>query len=261
MSWGYIAGAAISVVGGMVAKNNGPSAPGVAQYTPVDPQAEQNRAIAGNLANLPNIEELLSKADRYTQGQALALMEQAIPGYSRLSQSLMSRAQTQADHPYDVPQDVQDNLTRISAERGISRGTRGQTNQYSLLRDLGINEVQFGQDQLKSSLGALTTLTGIAPRVSPTSPLSMFLTPAQAISTTTNNNTTQQAITQGGLNANTAANNFANQAQWDAIMKAAGIAVSGIDWTGRRTGDGSSGGGSGSGSGSGGPTSGGGVSY
>lgn len=261
MSWGAIAGAAISVVGGMVAKNNGPKAPGAAPYTPVDVQGAQTNAISGNANNLSSIEDLLSKADKYTQGQALALMEQAIPGYGKLSQSLTARAQAQADNPYAVPQDVQDNLTRISAERGISRGTRGQTNQYSLLRDLGINEVQFGQDQLKNSLGALTTLTGIAPRVSPSSPMSMFLTPAQAISTTTNNNTQAQAINQGALNSGAAANNFANQAQWDAIMKAAGIAVSGIDWTGRKTGDGGSGGGSGSGSGSGGPVSGGGSPY
>lgn len=231
-SWGAIASAAISVVGGMVAKNNGPKAAGAVPYDPVNPQASARAAILGNMNNEGDIEQLLARANNFQQGQANDLMEKAVPGYGRLSQTLMARAQSQADNPYAVPKDVQDNLTRLAAEKGISRGTRGQTNQYSLLRDLGVNELQFGQDNLKNSLGALTTLTGMAPRVSPASPASLWLTPAQELAATTDNNTKAQVIGQGAANAGAAASNASNQAMWDAIMKGAGTAVSGINWTG-----------------------------
>jgi hypothetical protein len=235
MSWGAIAGAAVSVVGGMVAKNNGPKAPGAAQYNPVDPQAEARKAIQGDLANQDDIEQLLTRANRYTQGQANDLMEQAVPGYGKLSQTLMGRAQEQADNPYGVPKDVEANLTRIAAERGVSRGTRGQTNQFSLLRDLGVNELQYGQTNMRDSLNALTTLTGIAPRVSAASPLSFYITPSQQMAATTTNNQTQQQINQGSLNAGAAAANYANDSMWSGILKGAGLLAS-QDWTGKAAG-------------------------
>jgi len=233
MSWGAIAGAAVSVVGGMVASNNGKKAPGTAAYTPIDPQLAQSQAIAGNIANQDDIEQLLTRANRYTQGQANDLMEQAVPGYGQLSATLMSRAQQDAANPYDVPQEVQDNLTRIASERGVSRGTRGQTNQFSLIRDLGVNQLNYGQSKMQSALGALQTLTGVAPRVSAASPLSFFLTPAQSLSAQSTNNQTQQSIAQGGLNAGAAAANYNNDTLWNGILKGAGMLTQGgINWAG-----------------------------
>lgn len=225
MSWAAVAGAAVSVVGGLVAKNNGPKAAGAVQYQNVDPQAEQTKALQGNLDNAGTIEQLLSRTDKYSQNQASQLMESALPGYGKLSQTLLGQFQKQATNPYDVPQDVQDNLTRIAAERGIQRGTAGQTNQYSLLRDLGVNQLQYGQTQLASAMQGLTQLSGISPRVSPASPLSFYLTPQQAISATTNNNTQNQAINQGAANSNATMNNFANQNMWDSILKGVGTAA------------------------------------
>ena len=55
-----------------------------AQYTPVDLQDEQAKAVSGNLANLESIEKLTSKTNTYNQGEATRLMEQAIPGWSKL---------------------------------------------------------------------------------------------------------------------------------------------------------------------------------
>lgn len=231
MAWYNLGVAAISVVGGIVQSNNGKKAPAASPYTPVDPQAEQQKAIAGNIANQGDIEQLLTRTNKYTQGQANDLMEQAVPGYGELSKTLMGRAQTMADNPYSVPQDVQDNLTRLASEHGVSRGTRGQTNQFSLLRDLGVNQLQYGQQNLRDSLGALQTLSGVAPKVSAASPLSFFLTPAQSIAATTNNNTQGQAIQQGANNAGAAAANYNNDTLWSGIMKGAGQ-LSSVDWSG-----------------------------
>ncbi len=213
-----------SIAGGLLSKK---SAPQVAAATPVDLQAEQTKALQGNLANQSQIEALLARSDTYSQKQASQLMEQALPGYSKLSQTLLGRYQQQAENPYDVPKDVQDNLTRIAAEHGVSRGTRGQTNQYSLLRDLGVNELQYGQSNLQGALAGLTSLTGISPRVSPASPLSFYVTPQQSAQVAAGNNQNQQNTQQAGYNATTAANNFNNQSMWDGILKGVGAFVGG----------------------------------
>lgn len=247
--WAAAVGAVIA--GGVSAAyaNNGRKAPGTADYTPVDPQEEQRKAIAGNLANQDDIEQLLTRANKYTQGQASDMMEMAVPGYGKLSAALTDQAMKRAQNPYDVPPEVEANLTRIASERGVSRGTRGQTNQFSLLRDLGVNQLQYGQQNLRDSLGALQTISGVAPKVSAASPLSFYLTPQQAISATTNNNQNQQAIAQGGLNAGAAAANYNNDSLWSGIMKGAGMLAT-ADWSG---GKGGAGGSSGGGAGAGGP--------
>lgn len=213
-----------SILGGLLNKK---SAPAVAPFTPVDLQAEQTKAVKGNLANQSQIEQLLSQSDAYSQKQASDLMEKALPGYSKLSQTLLGRYQNQAENPYSVPKDVQDNLTRLAAEHGVNRGTAGQTNSYSLLRDLGVNELQYGQSNLQDALQGLTSLTGIAPRVSPASPLSFYVTPGQSAQVASANNQNQQNTQQAGFNAQTAAGNFNNQSMWDGILKGVGAFVGG----------------------------------
>lgn len=213
-----------SIAGGLLSKKKAPT---VAPAVPVDLQAEQRKAIEGNLQNQSEIEKLLARSDAYSQKQAKDLMEQALPGYSKLSQTLLGQYQKQADNPYDVPQDVQDNLTRIAAERGISRGTRGQTNQYSLLRDLGVNELQYGQSNLQGALAGLTSLTGMSPRISPASPLSFYVTPSMSAQNAQNNNTNAQNTAQAGFNATTAAGNSNSQNMWDGILKGVGAFVGG----------------------------------
>jgi hypothetical protein len=225
MSWAAVAIGGSSIIGGVLASNK--KAPQVAPAVPVDLQAEQSKAIKGNLANQDQIEQLLSRSDAYSQGQASKLMEQALPGYSKLSQTLLGRYQQQAQDPYSVPKDVQDNLTRIAAERGINRGTAGQTNQYSLLRDLGVNELQYGQSNLQGALAGLTSLTGMAPRVSPASPLSFYVTPGMAAQTAQSNNMNQQNVAQGAYNAQAAAGNANSQSMWDGILKGVGAFVGG----------------------------------
>lgn len=222
MSWGAIAGAAISVVGGAVASNNSKKkAAPVANGALVDLQDQQAKSISGNLLQQDNIEQLLTRANNYTQGQANSLMNQAIPGYSDFAKALTQRGQEKLANPYDLPPDVTENLNRIAAERGISRGTRGQFNEYSGLRDLGLNMLDYGNQNFQQAIQALTTVTGTAPRVSPMSPMSFYVTPNQNAAVAAGNAQTLQSA----ANAQTAAQNFNNQNLWDSISKGVGIAA------------------------------------
>lgn len=237
--WGTAIGAGLGgILGAFSAKKKkaAPTAPFVplSAPTPINVGEEQHNALAANLSAEGDIESLLARSNRFQQGQASDLLEKAIPGYGRLSQSILSRGQEASDNPYDLPPEVQQNLTRIAAERGISVGNRGQSGKFSALRDLGVNMLDYGNQNFQKSLQALQTVTGLAPRISPMSPLSFYLNPAQAIGTAAGNqsalyqtnlynNQGAQATAQGRNNAETAASNFNSQNSWDTLIQAIGM--------------------------------------
>lgn len=221
-TWGAIAGAAISVGGALLTKKKAPDSAAPAN---VNLQDQQSAAIAGNTNAEGNIETLLSKANNYTQNQAIDLMNKAVPGYTSFANQLLATGQKKLDNPYALPQDVEDNLTRISAERGISRGTRGQTNDYSALRDLGVNMLDYGDRNFQQAMQALTTVTGTAPRISPMSPMSFYVTPAQNAQVAAGNASNLQATQQANFNNQAAASNFNNQNLWDSISRGTGQAL------------------------------------
>ncbi len=218
-SWVAVGTTAVSVAGSLLTKKK---APKQAAVDPVNLVDQQKQAIAGNAAAEGDIEALLTKANSYSQKSATDLMNQAAPGYSKFASSLMQTGQEKLDNPYAVPQDVTDNLNRISAERGISRGTAGQTNQYSALKDLGVNMLDYGNQNFQQAMQALTTVTGTAPRISPMSPMSFYVTPQQSAQVAAGNNANLQATQQGANNANAAASNFNNQNLWDTLSQGAG---------------------------------------
>lgn len=223
-TWGAIGGAAISVVGGAIASKKAKKKAGaVEQYESVDLQQEQRDALEGNAASQDSIESLLSRSNLFQQGQALSLTEMAMPGYGSLSKTLTDRATTLAENPYDVPKEVEDNLARIASERGISAGTRGQFNDFSLLRDLGVNQLQYGRENLSEAKSITSLLSTIAPRVNPMSPLSFYITPQQNAANTTDNRQTDQSIRQSGANARAAADNADGSTWGNLIAGATGI--------------------------------------
>jgi hypothetical protein len=216
LSWVAV-GAAV-VVGGSsyMASKKGSKAPG--QAAAVDPTAVQAQTIQGNSANTPEIEALLRRANSFTQDQNLSLLNQAIPGYGQIAQNLSNQAQQASANPYGLPQEFSDNLARQAAERGINTGVRGQANDFSLLRDFGVNSLQYGQQQIASSQNILQTLAGLA-KVNPLSPLSMYVQPGQAIQGAYQ----QQGADQAALNANQAAANKQAAAPWNALAAGAGV--------------------------------------
>jgi hypothetical protein len=228
MSWGLIGGAVITTVGGAIASNQSKKKAGAeAPYTSVDLQQEQRDALEGNIASQGSIEQLLARANQFQQGQALSLTNQAMPGYEALTKTLSARAQTLAENPYAVPKEVEDNLARIAAERGISAGTRGEFNDFSLLRDFGVNSLQYGRENLGQAQSITSLLASIAPRVNPMSPLSFYVTPEQNAGITTQNNQTQQGVRQSSNNANAAASN-ANNATWANLINGVAGTASGL---------------------------------
>lgn len=218
--WGTVIGAGVGLLGGMLNKKK--AAPKV-DYKPVNLADEQAGAINANLNAEDSIETLLSRANRYSQGEANSLMEMAVPGYAKLSQKFLDMAGTNISDPYSLPKDVSDNLTRIAGERGITTGVRGQAADFSLLKDFGVNMLDYGNSRISQAQSLLSSIVGLSPRVSPMSPLSFYVTPQQQAAVTADNNTKKQAIDQGGTNASTAALNFNTANLWDSLARSAGM--------------------------------------
>ena len=210
-------GAAIGGVLGGLFGGKKQKAPGVA--APIDLNAEAKKSLTGNLENEDDIEALLGRANSFNQDQNIALMEKAMPGYGALSKQLTATAQDQLTNPYDLPPEVEQNIQRLAAERGISAGTKGEFNDFSLLRDFGVNSLQYGQSRINSAQGITGLLASIAPRVNPLSPMSFYVTPGQQAQVAAGNKSAEQA----GMNAETAADNYNSTSSWDSIVKAAGL--------------------------------------
>jgi len=121
---------------------------------------------------------------------------------------------------------VQTNLARPAAERGVSAGARGTFNEFSLLRDLGVNSLQYGQSRINQAGGLAGIISSIAPKANVMSPLSFYNTPAQYVANQQMNNANDQAVKQGVINANLAATNYQNAGIANAITGLAGS----VDW-------------------------------
>ncbi len=216
MSWVALGVAAVGAVGTVVSSKDAKKNAG-ATAAPVDIGQVTGDTAQANLNNEGSIEELLRQSNAFQQGQRTDLLNQAIPGYSNIAGSLSATAQQEAANPYALPQDMTDNLTRLAAERGINTGVRGQAGDYSLLRDFGVNELQYGQQNLQNSQSILSTLANVG-AVNPLSPLSFYATPGQSLSAATGN----QNLAQSGINAQNAANQYATANTWAGVSKLAG---------------------------------------
>lgn len=222
--WGTAVGAGVGLISSLLNKQKAPKAVAAAPYTKVDLAKEQRNAIASNLAEEGDIETLLARSNAFNQSQASSLMEQAVPGWSKLSQKFLQTADQLVTNPYDVPKDVENNLARIAAERGISSGARGQFSQFSLLRDLGVNALQYGQSRLSQGQNILQMIGSLSPKVSPLSPLSFYVTPQQSASIAASNSAGEagismanQGVQQGAANAATAAGNWNRNNIWQSV--------------------------------------------
>lgn len=175
--------------------------------------------ISSNIANAPEAEYLARRTNEFNQNQNLALLEKAIPGYGAWAKKQAATADSYASGK--ISDETANNLTRLAAERGISTGARGQANDYSLLRDFGVQQQQ--QQQYSSNI--MQTLAGLA-KVSPMSPLAMYATPSQGLQAATYN----QGQDQSYLNAMNSYNNTQAAAPWNALAAGAGAYMSYGGW-------------------------------
>lgn len=229
MSWiavgGLVVGGATSILG---ASKSAPQAPASIPYTPVNLQQNQQQAIAGNQNSLPQIQSLLSSSNQFQGQQQSSLLNQALPGYSQFASNLLGTESGLAANPYQLPAGVSSQLEQQAAEQNIGAGT-GASSGFSgsnMLRSLGVNELQYGQQNLASATSALQTLVGTSPQVSAMSPLSFLVSPQQQAGNQLTTNTNNQAIGQAGANASTAAANAGSATLWDSITGTANSSVS-----------------------------------
>lgn len=136
--------------------------------------------IDANFANLPRAEQLARMSDKYAQDNLLSLTEQALPGFREYQKKLTQAGMERLENQYELPQDQVEFLRRQAAERGVSRGTAGQFNEFDLMRDFGISSMQYGSQRLQEAQSVFQQLNATMPRVNPTSPLNFLTTSAQA---------------------------------------------------------------------------------
>ena len=225
--WVQYIPAAISLVSSLLK----PKAQAAAVAEPIDLNAEAKKSIQGNISNQDDIEQLLSRSNSFTQNQANSLMEQAMPGYGELSKKFTNQADELLTDPYALPKDVEQNIARLAAERGISAGTKGEFNDFSLLRDFGINSLQYGNARIGQAQSITQMLGSLAPRVNPLSPMAFYVTPAQQAQVAAGNKDAQQS----GNNAAAAASNYNNADMWSGIAGAVGQAAGAYGGSGTNT--------------------------
>lgn len=135
--------------------------------------------VASNITNLPDILKITGTINKFNQDQILSMLREAAPQYDAMqgktADTIMSGLRG------EVPQDLQDFMSRKAAERSVSGGYGGTGMQRNLeLRDLGMTSFQITQKSMDSASRwmAQASAMATAPLFDPTS---MFLTPSQTM--------------------------------------------------------------------------------
>lgn len=179
-----LAGSGLDFIGGLLQEK-----PNIPAYQPIDASAEAGKAIAGNRANLPADEALASGVNTFNQDQLLAQIRKAIPGYDAIASKTSSNISDFLAGK--IPQDVQDLVNRSSAARAVSGGYGGSQLANNLTaRDLGTTSLSLIGQGLDAASRWLTTQrqNTVATQFDVSN---MFISPAQQIAVTRENNTGQ----------------------------------------------------------------------
>ena len=217
--WGTAIGAVVGGIGGLLA--GGQKAAPVAEFKPVDVQAEQQKALAGNLANFGQATTLSSKANSFNQSESTRLLEKALPGIGAIQQRLLAQVNSDLNGGNNLPPELQQQIARQAAEKGVTRGTSGNFQAFSALKDFGFNLVDWQNASRARAMNTLSTVYGMAPRVNIMSPMSSMVDPNTAIGVAGQNNQGQQNTTQAGYNSQTAASNY-NRSQLAGVLQSVG---------------------------------------
>lgn len=196
MAWPLLFMAASAVSSGIAAKKGVPK---VAEFTPVDVQGEQTRAIEGNIANLDQLALLSSGSNDIATKNLLSTLEQIQPGYGDMSAKTSSTINSFLAG--ELPQDVIDQIRRQSAEGSILGGYGPDSGMGRALtaRDLGLNTLQLVDRGLSAAQSWMQQSASMAPKFDFSS---MFVTPGQAIAAKQQNNEGQQNQQQQQYNMN-----------------------------------------------------------
>lgn len=121
------------------------SKPQIADYTPVDLSAEQIKALQGDIAAWPDIQQLGNLYQQYM----LNAYETAIPGFrdilamgGQTTKQMLSAAESELSG--QIPQDVQQQIQRSTAFQSLMGGTAGSPMAGALTaRDLGLTSLDL----------------------------------------------------------------------------------------------------------------------
>lgn len=216
MSWAAIGVTVGSTVGGIIGR---PKAPKAATPAKVDLNATVQESIAANSANFKGAADLAKRQNDFGVEEGRRSLDMAIPGFSKIQAALIGKVNEDLATT-GLSADVTANIQRKAAERGVSRGTSGGFNDFSLVRDFGFNLVDFENAKRARALSTLSQVYGMAPRVNPMTPMSSFVTPGQALGNAAQNEQSRFASQQAQFNAEAAASN-ANRAIWGSVASTA----------------------------------------
>ncbi len=175
------AGSILGVIGGLIKKKV--KAP---DFVPVNPGAEAGKAIEANLSNLPQAQALAAAVNSGNNAQLLASLRAVIPNFDEITSQASSNIASQLKG--EIPQDVANQIYRHSGSVGVANGTGGSEFGRNLTtRDLGLNSLSLMQQGFSNANQWLSTAKNnlTAPLFSPSS---MFISPAEMITTTAANN-------------------------------------------------------------------------
>lgn len=219
--WGAVIGGVVGAAGGLLGAQK---APKQAEYKPVDPAAVQKQVISGNLQNMAGAQEVASQTNNFNQAEATRLLESAMPGFGATQKRLMAQINEDLNSQNTLPPEVQQQISRFAAEKGITRGTGGNFNQFNLVKDFGFNLMDWKSASRTRALNTLSTVFGMTPRVNPMSPMAMMVDPNTAIGVQTQNNQMAYNTAQAGYNAQAAASNYNNMMMAGAFTNAMNFA-------------------------------------
>lgn len=209
-------------------------------FVPINAAEEAAKAIGANLGNLPAAGQLASQTNALNQKELLSMIRSVVPNFDKLSSDISNNIGEQVHGR--LPTDVINQIYRASGAQGVASGTGGSQFAGNLTaRDLGLNSLQLMNQGFSNANAWLanTRQNLTAPLFDPSS---MFISPAQQIAVTAENNANQY-------------NNQWLKNQLKAAQSTASIVGSGLDQFGKSLGSIGSIGGTGSA-----PSSGGGVS-
>jgi len=183
-------GAVAGIAGGLMKKK-----PKIPTYKPVDQTAEQEAAIAANLASFDSAKQLADQTTMADQDRLDSILARTMPNYKEMLAG--SGRAIQDMIAGNLPNADQNVLMRKAAERSGALGIGGSSAGRKLTaRDLGLSSLQMTQAGL-NSFNALSSNLRQNYTVNPMSTASMYVTPSQWISNAINENQfSYNALTQ-----------------------------------------------------------------
>ena len=151
--------------------------PKVPQFKPIDFGDIQSQAAQDYTNLLPALQPLAEKFNTLAGTEMEKALERSLPGYRNLVN--MGTSNIQSYLRGEVPEDVQANLERQAAEKGVALGTSGsQFGKFDTLRNLGLTSLALSEKGLDA---ASRWIDSAASRTPTFNFSSMFISPTQRV--------------------------------------------------------------------------------